>query len=343
MNTQTAMLKAHATFSEPPPVLDASAWPAFWRDLKHVLRAWGFRPGTRRLYRAVLRGLARSSGRPPSQLEPRHLDAYLKRLAGQDCSASWIAMNISVLRTVFEKCCRRSLVGRRPAPRRPYILPLVLSQEETARLLREATSPRDALILSLLYGCGLKPGQIPALRWEHFDPDQCQLRLEGRAIPLPEGLLPIVRAGLERCGPAELVFPGRYPGAALSQRTIHRVVQTATRQAQLDRPVTPMTLRNSFAVHQLQAGHSVRQVQEWLGLDDIESVLRYCACNRIDDCRMKIDDLMQSAIGNPQWAIMVPIIPVQDSTPPFPVESPLQYFLAWFRNLTRWRPHRPSG
>ncbi|MDX2451672.1 hypothetical protein, partial [Desulfosarcina sp.] len=63
-------------------------------------------------------------------------------------------------------------------PRRPRSLPLFLPVEDVSKLLSATSSPRDALLLSLLYGCGLKPGEAIALRWGAFDPDAGLLKCE---------------------------------------------------------------------------------------------------------------------------------------------------------------------
>ncbi|MDZ4197879.1 MAG: tyrosine-type recombinase/integrase [Kiritimatiellia bacterium] len=320
------------------PDMRGAAWPAFWQEVRQKLRSSGYGHGTLHLYRSVLRGIARSSRQSPDRIGSAHIDFYLRRLAYARRSASWIGMNICVLRTVFDKCCGLTLLRDRRGPRRPRPLPQVLPVADVSKLLATAASPRDALLLSLLYGCGLKPGEAIALRWGAFDPDAGTLRIEERLLPLPTGLIPLVRAGLERCGPEAHVFAGRKAGRHLTLRAVSRIVRNAAAEANLHRPVSPMTLRNSYAQHQLQAGMNVRELQENLGHETLESTLRYCALEP-PEATSPLD-----RIAGPDVA-EIPAITVSDSAPPFPVEQPTRYFLNWLKSAARrvFHPFRSSA
>lgn len=331
--------RIHPPFATP---CVTEAWAGFWRQTRGRFRRegvgrgpGGYARGTLRLYRSVLRGLARCSRQPPDRIGGAHLDFYLRRLARSPCSASWLAMNRSVLRRVFDPQDRRGLLPGR-GPRRPRRLPESLTTGETASLLRAATCPRDALLLSLLYGCGLKPGETVRLTWGQFDPAEGLLRIGARLLAVPSGLGPILRAGLERCGPGSYVFAGRRPGAHLHERAVGRVVRQAAKAAELNRPVNAGMLRHSYALHQLRAGLNVRALQQALGLRDLEGVLRYRACLLpVEEVASPLDAL---AVRPPE----VPAVPVGESAPPFPVENPVRYFIAWLRAVFRRAP-RPSG
>ena len=64
-----------------------------------------------------------------------------------------------------------------PVSRRPYHLPHTLSPDECGRLIRAGATLQERLALSLLYGCGLKPGEACMLRWEDVDTDLRALRV----------------------------------------------------------------------------------------------------------------------------------------------------------------------
>ncbi len=347
-----------------PPLTLAATWPGLWSMTQRRLRELGYRPGTLRVYRAALRGLAQSSGQPPSRVERRHVDFYLRRLTRKHCSASWVAMNLSVLRTVFDKCFGADLLAGRQGPRRAHALPEILQVTEVGRLLAASATPRDAFLLSLLYGCGLMPGEAIALRWGDFDVSSREVVVTGRRVPLPDALMDLIRAGCQRCEPGDWVFTGRRPGRPLGLRALSAIVHRHAREAGLDRPVSAMMLRHSFAAHQLQAGMSVRELQEQLGHTSVESTLRYsaleppCVESPLDRAYAGEQRGSQEAPGvtpqthtttpsgtpiPPQAAI--PPIPVGESEPPFPVEHPVRYFLGWRRRRFWPRPRRrrPPG
>ncbi len=121
------MTRAHAIDRPlaPPLTLAGCDWSRLWNEVQRVFQALDYRPGTRRLYRAVLRGLARYSRLPPGSIGRAHIDAYLRHLACRRRSASWLAMNLSVLRNVFDRWRRARSVGScaRPRVRRTSIAP----------------------------------------------------------------------------------------------------------------------------------------------------------------------------------------------------------------------------
>jgi integrase len=104
-------------------------------------------------------------------------------------------MNISVLRTVFDKLAGRDLTRHLTTPKRNFPLPEVLSQEAVRDLLAAATSTRDQLILGLLYGCGLKVGELRTLTWADIDAAVTTLRVRygrnrQRNLEIPPDLQP---------------------------------------------------------------------------------------------------------------------------------------------------------
>ena len=325
-------MRAHAIDQPlaPPLTLAGCDWSGLWKELQRVFRALDYRPGTLRLYRAVLRGLARSSRLPPDRIARAHIDYYLRGLAYRHRSASWLAMNLSVLRNVFDRCCDLELLGARRGPRRPHRLPETLSSDEVSSLFRAAASPRDALLLVLLYGCGLKPGEAARLRWGQFDPETGLLRIDERELPAPEAARALLRAGRERCGPEALVFAGRVAGRPLATRTVSRIVRETARAAELNRPVCALMLRHSYAVHQLQAGMNVRALQVALGLRDLAGALRYAACTP-PPVRSPLEDPNGQASAEDPAVASIPEIAVEESTPPFPVEHRSRYFVTWLR------------
>lgn len=300
---------------------DAS-WADLWREVQWRLKVADYKPGTRRLYRSVLRGLARHVRKPPRRVTQEDIHCYLRRLAGTRCSASWIAMNLSVLRAVFDTYGGARWLANRRCPVRPFRLPCILSPDEIRKVLAAARCPRDAFLLALLYGCGLRPGEAVRLTWGDMDVERHTLRIEGRELRLPEGVRALVVAGVARCSARDPVFPGRRPGRGLGLRAVDRIVAEAAMCAGISWPVTPMILRHSYAVHQLQAGMTIRELQELLGHKTVETTLRYEACTPPRE-------------ASPCDRLPHVVIPVDESVPPFPVEEPANYFRSWLRSFTR--------
>lgn len=177
-----------------------------------------------------------------------------------------------------------SLMLRHPKRGLPKAVP---SEEEMARLLaapgRSALELRDAALLALLYGTGLRRSEAAAL-------DVSDLDLVERTVLVKRGkggrgrLVPMGTEAAERLrlyltsGRPELSAGGRSPalfvgarrdaahrGRRLSPKTVSALVKEAALRAGLEKSVTAHSLRHACATHMLRAGAGVRHVQELLG------------------------------------------------------------------------------
>ena len=257
----------------------SSDWPAFWAQVNVELKRLGYANSTRRFYRQVLRLFARHAACPPTAVNRHTVRAYLRTLTAPRYSPHWTAMNISVLRTVFDRLCGLGLLHDDPGPRMPQTLPEILSANEVVRLLESAPSLRDRLILGLLFGCGLKISELRNLRWMDLDiaaeTVTVRARLGTRTLPLPRLLVPLLSKGVQRCPADAFLLAGAQAGRPLSARWIQALVRRAAEDAGLPRPITAMTLRHTYAVQSLEAGSNVRELQESLGHRLVQSTMRY--------------------------------------------------------------------
>jgi site-specific recombinase XerD len=259
-------------------------WPEFWRHVHGWMRRQGYARSTALVYRQVLRNFARVAGVPPAGVTGAMVDTYLLRLRRGHCSAHWAALNLCTLRTVFDKLFGLGLLTGRPCPRRSDRLPEILSHDEALALMDACTTLRDRLLIGLLYGCGLTVSELRRLRWRDLDPVNQVVQASGnrrilpRIIALPAMLLPLAHAA-HRMGLADvLVFTGYRADRSLSSRWIQCLVRDTAKRAGIMKPITPMSLRHTYAVHAVEAGTSIRELQAALGYRSVQTALRYCRC-----------------------------------------------------------------
>lgn len=262
----------------------SATWPCLWDKVHQELKHEGYRHNTRRLYRHCLRRFARHAGVAPEHIQERHIQSYLFQQARSGSTASWIAANITVLRKVFDKLGGRSLTQHLTTPRRPWPLPFVLTLETVHRILAAAPTLRDQLLLGLLYGCGLKVGELCALRWSNIQwvqasPESPRVGIlclsPTREIPIPADLMPILAEGLCRCPAADYIFPGAYVGKPLSPRMVALILQAAVKAARVEGPIDGMALRHSYAIHSLESGLTIRELQLRLGHRRVTTTMIY--------------------------------------------------------------------
>jgi integrase/recombinase XerC len=221
-----------------------------------------------------------------------------RRSGDHPLSARSLSQTLSAIRTLHGFLDRRCGV---PTPqlalvRGPKIkpsLPRPVSADQAKGLLTEPgldpdAAPwealRDAAVLSLLYGCGLRISE--ALSLTRADaPLPKTLRITGkggktRIVPV----LPAVRQAVDRAvaaqpfplEPTDALFRARR-GGPLSARHVQATVQRLRGRLGLPTSATPHALRHSFATHLLGAGADLRSIQELLGHASLSTTQKYTA------------------------------------------------------------------
>ena len=174
--------------------------------------------------------------------------------------------------------------------REPQKIPLVMSQDETRRLLAVASSLKVRVLLSLGYGCGLRAGEVVRLKVKHIDSAQKIIRVEqskgrkDRNVMLSPETLDLLRQwwktrrrGFDSTTPVaeRWLFPGNRSGKTMSTRQLNRLFHEAADAAGIKKAVTLHALRHSFATHLLDRGTDIRIIQALLGHDKLDTTARY--------------------------------------------------------------------
>jgi integrase/recombinase XerD len=174
--------------------------------------------------------------------------------------------------------------------REPQKIPLVMSPDETRRLLAVAGSLKVRVLLSLGYGCGLRAGEVVRLKVKHIDSAQKIIRVEqskgrkDRNVMLSPETLDLLRQwwkvrptrhDVQTPLQERWLFPGRTAGKPLTTRQLSRLFHEAADAAGIRKSVTLHALRHSFATHLLERGIDIRVSQALLGHDKLDTTARY--------------------------------------------------------------------
>jgi integrase/recombinase XerD len=248
---------------------------------RHTLAAYG---GDLTLLSGFLeeRGVARVA-----DVTDDHLLAFVTLLSVRGEATTSIVRRLAAIRGLFRHLAREGLIAEDPSaeiplPRREKRLPGILSIEEARALLasREGSEParvRDCALLTFLYASGMRVSELCGLDLADVDFVSGFVRCFGKGgkerwVPLGRVALERCLAYLERARPAfcrgldepALFLSGK--GCRYSRSGVFRLVKRAALDAKLDpREVSPHTLRHSFAVHLLEGGAGLREIQEMLG------------------------------------------------------------------------------
>jgi integrase/recombinase XerD len=182
---------------------------------------------------------------------------------------------------------------------KPRKAPVVLSQEEVARLLRAAPSLKYKAALSVAYGAGLRVSEVANLKVSDIDSGRMMLRVEqgkgrrDRDVMLSPQLLQLLREWWKAARPQVWLFPGQNPINPVTPRQLNRAVTAAKDLAGISKRVSPHTLRHSFATHLLEQGVDIRVIQVLLGHAKLETTPLYTrvAVNTVRDIKSPLDRL----------------------------------------------------
>ncbi len=252
---------------------------AYRRDLSHFISAYRKRTDA-----------------PLSALHRKDLMAYLEKLQQEKILASTVRRRLSSLRGFCRFLVAEGHLAEDPTlelkgPRTGRRLPHVLSVAEVDRLLAEPDpgTPlgcRDAAMLETIYASGLRVSELLGLTLSRINLEVGYVLPLGkgnkeRVVPMGEVAQAKVqeylrwgRPKLQRPHSGDIVFLNRR-GGALSRVGFWKILKGYVRAQGLRRPVSPHTLRHSFATHLLARGADLRSIQLMLGHADISTTQIY--------------------------------------------------------------------
>jgi integrase/recombinase XerD len=237
----------------------------------------------------------------PTEVGARIVRDYVYHLKDLGLAPASIRRNVSAVRTYFKFLIGEGHLVRDPSerletPKRWRTLPEVLGVDEVERLLTapsldEPLAFRDRAMLELAYGAGLRVSEWISLGVRDVMLRDHLVRVFGKGAK--ERLVPIgrkaigatavylreLRPSLEKGEGKGILFLNAR-GQPLSRMGAWKILRKYVKQAGITKPVSPHTLRHSFATHLLEGGADLRAVQEMLGHVDISTTQIYTHIDR---------------------------------------------------------------
>ncbi|MFN3661131.1 tyrosine recombinase XerC [Yoonia sp.] len=275
-----------------------------WLDHERALA--GAAPNTIRAYQADLLGfmafitqhVGESQGLAPlARISVGDMRAWMAHERGRGVAARSLARSLSAVKSFYRWLAVRegfeptSVLSTR-APRFQAKLPRPLSAPAASDMIDQVAlqardpwvAARDAAVITLLYGCGLRISEALSLKGSDA-PLPAVLRITGkggkeRVVPVL-GIAREAVAGYIRLCPYEITPDASLfravRGGPLAPRAIQKVVEQARLQLGLPATATPHALRHSFATHLMAAGGDLRSIQELLGHASLSTTQAYTA------------------------------------------------------------------
>jgi len=292
-------VKTSAKLALSIPVRDDSLEPTVGRFLDAVWMERGLSANTLAAYRADLLALSRWLAGRGTALQACSRADLLGFIAWRvECGAQprSTARQLSSFRRFFRHLLREGVIQDDPTaqiamPKIGRSLPKSLTEDEVEALLNappigEPLGVRDRTMLEVLYATGLRVSELVGLRHGQLNLNQGVIRIVGkgdreRLIPLGEEAARWLREFiatarneilLDRV--TDYLFPTRR-GDRMTRQAFWHIIKRYARKSNIDKELSPHTLRHAFATHLLNHGADLRVVQMLLGHSDLSTTQIY--------------------------------------------------------------------
>lgn len=236
----------------------------------------------------------------PLQISAVNLNSYMIWMEKENLSAATVARRIAAIRSFFHYLRKNNLISEDPAeelkpPKVEKKAPVILNAEEVDLLLNQPDGQtlkgiRDRAMLELLYATGIRVSELIALEISDVELKRgyivCRRDIKERWISFDDSANKALTLYLEHA--REILLKGKESnllfcncsGGAMSRQGFWKLLKGYVKSAGIEADITPQTLRHSFAMHLLQKGTDLRNVQELLGHSDLSTTVLYAQINR---------------------------------------------------------------
>lgn len=220
-----------------------------------------------------------------------HLNSYILKMREQGLNPRSVVRKIASLRGFFKWLCANNYIKNNPAqtieqPKLPKRLPKVMTLEEINQIFHFNLSPTEALIVELLYDCGLRVSELVNLTLNNIDIKSKYIQCYGkgskeRVVPFGKKCCEAINKYLKirdviimkskLSDTKNLLLKDN--GKKITRQDVYNFIRAQGER--IHKHISPHTLRHTFATHLLDNGADLRVVQELLGHSDVATTQLY--------------------------------------------------------------------
>lgn len=229
-----------------------------------------------------------------SELKGEFINDYVMYQNSHGVSISSILRRLSCIKNYYKFLEKEGIVNQLliniDTPKKPKVLPTCLTQEEINLLLdnintNSESGLRDKAMVELMYGSGLRVSELVSLEWKNINLNNMIVTIFGkgskeRRVPLNSVSAYWINKYITeaRCknkhSSSKYLFINKQ-GEKLSRIYFYNSIKKYCANVGIQKPISPHTLRHSFATHLIENGASLRNVQEMLGHSNITTTQIY--------------------------------------------------------------------
>ena len=232
---------------------------------------------------------------PLTQVANQDVEDYASALTKRGKSPATVTRSVASIKSFYSCMVNKGLVDQNPAKgvsaaKVERKLPQVLTGKEVELFLEQPECTdlkgyRDRAMLELLYATGIRVSELIELNVSDLNLPggvlRCFSKGRARIIPLYPTAIRALGEYINSVRPQlvdsvdETALFVNMSGERMSRQGFWKIIKYYQEKAQIDKDITPHTLRHSFAAHLLENGADLRSIQEMLGHADISSTQIY--------------------------------------------------------------------
>ncbi|MBD3253001.1 tyrosine-type recombinase/integrase [Candidatus Pacearchaeota archaeon] len=248
----------------------------FLRKLETEIKISKLSDYTLRNYLESNKKLLEHSRKNPDQITSEDVKYFLAENLSDKSTSSTILF-LAAIKFAYSNILEKDPTAGVKRPKNDKKIPVVLTKREISKLFDAAQTKKSRLLLQLLYSSGLRVSEIVNLKKNDMDfSDNIGWVRKGkgkkdRMFILSQKLSKKLKKFSEKNN-WKYLFSKTKP---LTTRNIQKIVQKTTQLAEIEKSVSPHTLRHSFATHLLDTGTDLRKIQSLLGHSSIATTQIY--------------------------------------------------------------------
>jgi site-specific recombinase XerD len=252
-------------------------------QLSDEINARGYSQKTMSAYLAANDHLIRYFDQPITAISDEALSAYFRHLSlDKKLSRAPIALKLNAIHFLYTNVLHREFAIKVSWPKKQYKIPELMSRTEVQAIIQHCTPEKYRVMLSILYGCGLRISELLNLKVQDIDGERRTFKIrlgkgnKDRFVVIPPSLLDQLRRYWCHEHPRDWLFPtslrGNYP---ISDSSLRKKLKATLQMTGINKRYSPHSFRHAYATHQLESGMPLHQLQHQLGHNNVRTTSRY--------------------------------------------------------------------
>jgi integrase/recombinase XerD len=249
----------------------------FLKRLTTEIKIAKLSPYTLRNYLFFNKQLLEFINKHPEELDINDIKSYLAEKMSDKASISNI-LCLASIKFAYSTILGKDITVGIKRPKTEKKIPSVLTKDEVVRLFESSQTRKSKLIMQLLYSSGLRVSELVNLKPTDLDFNEnlgwvrSGKGKKDRIFFISKKLNSKLKKYLEKKSSWNYVFSEHKP---LTTRNIQKIVSKCAKNANINKEVTPHTLRHSFATHLMDSGVDIRKIQILLGHESLNTTMIY--------------------------------------------------------------------